>query len=145
MNIEFSSKSPWLSLALLWLSYALLGWYLSAYHVFWYMGAFVTALALAIAWKSIPCLKSLIKLGSRGFFVILTMLTISILFSLALTWSPLLILLIIPFVATFLAKLEMRFAGFSPKSTFLILTLLAGFGLGLGEIIDIMAFPSMRY
>jgi len=38
----------------------------------------------------------------------------------------------------------MRFAGFSQVDTFLFLMLLAGFGLGLGEMIDIMFLPSMR-
>lgn len=144
MNIE-SNKFSWLSLALLWLSYSLLGWYLSAYHVFWLMGALIAALPLAIAWRSIPCLEDLVRFGSRGFRVILIMLVVSILISLITTWSLLVPLMLVPLITTFLAGLEMRFAGFGETSTFLLLIVLAGLGLGLGEIVDIMISPSMRY
>lgn len=144
MNIE-SNKFPWLSLVLLWLSYSLLGWYLSAYHVFWLMAALVAALPSVIAWKSVPCLEDIVRFGSRGFRVILIMLVISILISLITTWSLLITLIIVPLITTFLAGLEMRFAGFSEINAFLLSIVSAGLGLGLGEIIDIMISPSMRY
>jgi hypothetical protein len=44
-----------------------------------------------------------------------------------------------------LAHLEMRFAGLNELYTFVVLTILAGLGLGMGEIIDIVFFPSIRY
>lgn len=144
MDLE-TSKFPWLSLVLLWLSYSLLGWYLSAYHVFWFMGVLVAVLALAIAWKSIPCLKDLIRFGSRGSWVILIMLVISVFISFIATWTLLLTLIIVPLITTFLAEIEMRFAGFSEVNTFVLLTVTSVLGLGLGEIIDILISPSMRY
>lgn len=144
MNIE-SNKFPWLSLVLLGLSYSLLGWYLSAYHVFWLMGVLIAAFPSVIAWRSIPCLEDLVRFGSRGFRVILIMLVVSILISLITTWSLLVTLMLVPLITTFLAGLEMRFAGFSETNTFLLLIVLAGLGLGLGETVDIMISPSLRY
>lgn len=57
MNVGFLSRSPWLPLVLLWLAYALLGWYLSAHHIVWLLGAFVAVLSLAVASKSSPLLE----------------------------------------------------------------------------------------
>jgi hypothetical protein len=50
-----------------------------------------------------------------------------------------------PLAATVLAEVEMRFAGFNKLDTLVVLTMLAGFGLGLGEIVDIKLLPSIRY
>ena len=145
MNISSLSKIPRLSLILLWLTYNLLGWYLSAYHIVWLVGAFIVAVALSIAWQGIFWLESLVNFSSQGLFVILMLLILSILFALVLTWSILVVLIIMPILTTFLAKVEMRFANFNKLHTFLLLTVIAGFGLGLGELIDILFLPSSRY
>ena len=146
MNTAFLSKTPWLSLFLLWLTYALLGWYLSAHHIVWLVGVFVAAVALAVVWKSSPWLEHLIKIASQGLFAILIIsLIFSVSVSLALTRSLLLALIVVPIVITFLAELEMRFAGLSKSNAFLFLIILAGLGLGLGEMVDIVFLPSMRY
>ena len=115
MNIGFLSRIPWLPLILVWMSYALLGWYLSAYHIFWLVGAFVAAVALGVAWKNIPWLERLLKFGSQSLFVVLI---ISVLVALAAKESLLLTLIVMPSVTTFLAEIEMRFAGFSKPDTF---------------------------
>jgi hypothetical protein len=127
---------------LVWLAYTLLGWYLSAHHIVWLVGAFVAAVALAVASKSSPWLERLVRFFSQGLFVVLT---VSILLALAVTWSLLFPLIVLPFVTTFLAEVEMRFTGFSKLDTFWFLTVLAAFGLGMGEIIDIVLLPSIRY
>lgn len=146
MNVGFLSMIPWRPLVLLWLAYALMGWYLSAHHIVWLVGAFVASVALAVAWKSSPLLERLVRFGSQGWFVILIIsLIISTSVALVATWSILLTLIVIPLVTTFLAKVEMRLAGFSQIDTFLFLTILAGFGLGLGEMIDLVLLPSIRY
>ncbi len=46
MNIDFLKKITSLSLLLLWLAYALLGWYLSAHHIIWLVGIFIATVAL---------------------------------------------------------------------------------------------------
>jgi hypothetical protein len=121
------------------------GWVLSAYHIFWLVGAFVTVVALALALKSSPWLEHSVRFCSRGLVGILMTLIISTLLALAVTWPLLLTLIVIPFVTTFLAEIEMRFAGFSQLNKFLFLTLTSGFGLGLGEMIDLLLLPSVRY
>jgi hypothetical protein len=142
MNAGFFSRIFWLLRVLLWLTDALLGWYLSTHHIVWLVGAFVAVVPLAVAWKSSPWLECLVEFGSQGSVVVLV---ISISVALVATNSSILFTLIfMPLVTTFLAKVEMRFADFSQVDTFLFLMLLAVFGLGLGEMIDIMFLPSMR-
>lgn len=146
MNVAFFSRIPRLPLVLLWLTYALLGWELSAHHIVWLVGAFVAALALAVAWKSSPLLESLVMFCSQGWVVLLLIsLIISISVALAITCSILLTLIVMPLVTTFFAEVEMSFAGFSKRNTFLFLTVISGVGLGLGELIDIVLLPSLRY
>ncbi|MEH2262991.1 hypothetical protein [Nostoc sp.] len=142
MNVEFFSRIPLMPLVLLWLAYTLLGWYLAANHIVWLVGAFVTAMVLAIVRKSTSWLERFVEFGSQTLAVVL-FLSISIAF--VATWSLLLRLFIIPFATTLLADLEMRFSGFNKLDSFWILTVLAVLGLVVGELIDILLFPSSRY
>lgn len=66
MNIKFINTNLWLSLVLLWLAYALLGWYLSAYHLIWLIGAFVAAVTLVVTRKSRVWLEHLLKFACQG-------------------------------------------------------------------------------
>ncbi|MEH2135846.1 hypothetical protein [Nostoc sp.] len=142
MNVEFFSRIPLMPLVLLWLAYTLLGWYLAANHIVWLVGAFVAAMVLAIVRKSTSWLERFVEFGSQTLAVVL-FLSISIAF--VATWSLLLRLFIIPFATTLLADWEMRFSGFNKLDSFWILTVLAVFGLVVGELIDILLFPSSRY
>jgi hypothetical protein len=142
MNVGRLSSIPWLPLVFLWLAYFLLGWYLSAYHIFWFVGALVAAVALALSWKSIAALERIVKLASQEVLLILVMLMLSVLLVLAATWSILIPIIVMPLAITFLANVEMRFAGFSRLNTLLCLAVLAGLGLGLGEIIDLLFLSS---
>lgn len=129
-------------LVLLWLAYTLLGWYLAAHHIIWLVGSFVAAMVIAVARKSISWLERLVEFGSKTLAVIL-FLSISIAF--VATWSLLLRLFVIPLATTLLADLEMRFSGLNKLDSFWILTVIAILGLVIGELIDILLFPSRRY
>jgi hypothetical protein len=142
MNVEFFYRIPLMPLVLLWLAYTLLGWYLAANHIIWLVGAFVAAMVVVVVRKSISWLERLIEFGSTTLVVIL-FLSMSI--ALVATWSILLRLFIIPLATTLLADLEMRFSGFNKLDSFWILTVLAVLGLVVGELIDILLFPSIRY
>ncbi len=131
-----------MSLALLCIAYILLGWYLAAHHIIWLVGGFITAVALVIARKSIVWLEQLFTFGSQTLVIVL-FLSLSI--AIVATWSIILSLFLIPIATTFLADLEMRFAGFSKLDSFLALTILALSGLFVGEIVDILLLPSSRY
>lgn len=146
MNINISTI-PWLPLLLLLLAYALLGWYLSAHHIVWLVGAFVAVVALAVTWKSRLWFEPLLKFGSQGLGAVLILsLVVSVSIALATTNGSILIFLVfILLLATFFSEIELRFAGFSRLNTLLFLIFLAGLGLGLGEIIDIVFLPSSRY
>ncbi|QKQ75525.1 hypothetical protein [Nostoc sp. TCL240-02] len=142
MNVEFFNRIPFMPLVLLWLAYTLLGWYLAANHIVWLVGAFVAAMVIVIVRKSTSWLERLIEFGSQTLAVIL-FLSISIAF--VATWSLLLRLFLIPLATTLLADLEMRFSGFNKLDSFWILTVIAVLGLVVGELIDILLFPSSRY
>ncbi|KAF3884766.1 MULTISPECIES: hypothetical protein [Nostocales] len=142
MNNELLHKIPWLPLVFLWLAYAWLGWYLSAHDIAWLVGAFVAALVLAIAWRTIAWLERLIRFGSRALTVVL-FLGASI--ALIATWSIFVTFIVLPLTTTLLAEMEFRFAGFGKRDTFLVLSAIAGCGLVIGEVIDLLIIPSSRY
>lgn len=129
-------------LVLLCLAYAWLGWYLSVNHIIWLVGAFVAALVLAVLWRSISWLERLIEFGSK---ILVVVLVLSASIALIATWSLFSTFIIMPLATTLLAAMELRFAGFSKRDRLLLLTVLAGFGLTVGEAIDIVFLPSDRY
>ncbi|AUT03547.1 hypothetical protein CLI64_25825 [Nostoc sp. CENA543] len=142
LELKSLHRIPILSLILLWLAYAILGWYLAAHHIIWLVGGFIATIAIAVVRRSVSWLESLVSLGSRTLVVILVLST-SI--ALVATWSLLFSLFLIPIASTLLADLEMRFAGFNKRDSFWILTFLAATGLLVGEIIDLSILPSIRY
>ncbi|MHC5599981.1 MAG: hypothetical protein ACYTXC_29320 [Nostoc sp.] len=141
MNVEFFNRIPLMPLVLLLLAYTLLGWYLAGNHIIWLVGAFVVAMVIAVARKSIYWLEQLVEFGSQTLVVIL-FLSISI--ALVATWPLLFSFFIIPLATTLLADLEMRFSDFNKLDSFWILTVIAVLGLLVGEVIDILLFPSNR-
>ncbi|MBH8564345.1 hypothetical protein I8748_19500 [Nostoc sp. CENA67] len=142
MNLELFNRIPVTSLLLLWLTYGLLGWYLAAHEIIWLVGAFVAVVAIAVVRKSVSWLQQLLVFSSKTLVVILV---VSASIALIASWSLLLSLFLIPVATTCLADLEMRFTGFKRLETFWILTSLAASGLIVGEIIDLLLFPSGGY
>ncbi|UKO97798.1 hypothetical protein [Nostoc sp. UHCC 0870] len=142
INLESNHRITLLPLILLWVAYAFLGWYLAAHHIIWLVGGFVATIAIAVVRKSISWLERLVSLGSRTLVVILVL---SISIALVATWSLLFSLFLIPVASTLLADLEMRFAGFNKVDSFWILTVLATTGLVIGELVDILLLPSIRF
>ena len=146
MNVKTFNKVPLLPLMLLWLTYTVLGWYLSAHHIVWLVGAFIIVFALAVGWNSSYWLERLVEFISQKLVTVLIVsLVITTLVALATTWSILLELILLPLGTVFLAEIEMCFAGFNRLNRFLMLTVLTGLGLGLGEMIDILFVPSIRF
>ncbi|MBD2596747.1 hypothetical protein BCD64_27655 [Nostoc sp. MBR 210] len=142
MNAGFVHKIPMLPLVLLWLAYALLGWYLAVHHIAWLVGAFIAAVAIAVVRRSNAWLEELTAFGSK---ILIVILTLGASVALVATWSVLFSLFLIPIATTLLADLEMRFAGFDKKESFRVLTFLAGTGLFIGEAVDLLFFPSSRF
>lgn len=140
------NRIPLLSLSTLWLAYALLGWYLSAHHIVWLVGACVVFAAKAIVWKSSPLLNHLSKLGSQGLVVVISAsLIVSLLVALAITWSTSFAFFAVPFITTFFAQVEMVVNGFNKSQKLSILTITAVLGLIFGEVVDLVFLPSVRY
>lgn len=146
MNIKTFNKIIFLPLVLLWVTYTLLGWYLSAHHIAWVVGAVASAVILMITGKGSPILKQVLWFSSQGLFVIVA---VSLIFSLCailfITDFQFVGLIFLPVITMFWADIEMRSAGFEPHQILLCLAAIAGLGIGLGEAIDILLIPSMRY
>ncbi|NJR56474.1 MAG: hypothetical protein HC768_19130 [Acaryochloris sp. CRU_2_0] len=142
LGMKSPSKLPWLALILLWLAYALVGWNLAVYHVIWFMGLLIIALAMTLSWFGSRWIKQALNYIPT---VLLVALTASILVTLALTSSLFLPLALIPFLTTFYAWSEMRFFNRSQNSTFWSLIAIAILGLSVGELLDLWVLPSARY
>jgi len=142
MSVEFVGRIPVMPLVLLWLAYALLGWYLAVHHIIWLVGAFIATVAIAVVRRSNAWLEELTAFGSK---ILIVILCLGASIALVATWSLLFSLFLIPIATTFLADLEMRFAGFNKRDSFRMLTFLAGAGLFVGEVIDLLLLPSSRF
>jgi hypothetical protein len=145
-NLEFPRRMPWLSLGLLGLAYTALGWYLSAHHILWFVSAVMVAAILALVWKSSPLITQSLAFASEDLVLAVGFsLVVSLSLALATIWSTFVSLFILPLLTTFLADLELRLITFSPRDKFICLLTIAGFGLGVGEVIDLIFVPSLRY
>lgn len=146
MNTELLTRKPWFALMLLGLAYTVLGWHLSAHHIFWLVGSFVIAVTLVTAWKSHPILESLVWFATQKLLVVVAFsLLLSVGITLVLTKPILLNLTLLPLIALLYAELEMRATGFKQMDVFLCSVTMAGLGLLVGEAVDLWVIPSMRY
>ncbi|HEY9861364.1 MAG TPA: hypothetical protein V6D16_17825 [Candidatus Obscuribacterales bacterium] len=146
MNTERLTRKPWFAFVLLVLAYTVLGWHLSAHHIFWLVGTFVIAVTLVTAWKSHPILESLVWFATQKLLVVVGLsLLFSVAVTLVLTKPILLNLTLLPLVSLLYAELEMRATGFKQMDVFFCSVLMAGLGLLVGEAVDLWVIPSMRY
>lgn len=141
------SRLSWVSLGLVSIAYILLGWHLSAYHVVWLVGALAVLFSIAVTCESNPIVELLLRLfGSQSLLIVIGL---SLTFSISLAFiaaEPLLVTLFAaPTITMLLAALDLQSAGVRQLESFVALTIVAIAGLGLGEGIDIMLLPSMRY
>lgn len=139
MGVAFLRRVPWVSLALLLLSFALLGWYLSSYHPIWSFWSFVAVVTatMALIWGGNSLLRWL-KIGSQGLFFSLGLALVA---CLAVLVSGLFAQVIMLLGAELLARIQMQFAGFSKNQTLWVLTVVVGLGLGLGWMAGVMLLP----
>jgi hypothetical protein len=142
MSYYLFTKIPIKPLILLWLAYTWLGWYLSAYHIGWLVGAFVLIFVLAIVWQTTSWLEKLIEIGSKTLVVVL-FLSLSV--ALVTSWSLLSSLILMPLATTILTNIELRLTGLTRLDRLILLIVFAGLGLLIGEVIDICFLPSIRY
>lgn len=146
MNNESFGKIPWLAIGILWLVYALLGWYLAAHHIVWIVGAGVLIATLTFTWKAIPFFKQLSWFSSQGLFIVTVInLVVSLCIILFVSDFQFLGLIFLPILTMLWTDLEMRSAGFNQRQIMLYLAAIASFGIGFGEVIDLMLIPSLRY
>lgn len=142
MNLNILARIPIKSLVLLSFAYAWLGWYLAALHIVWLVGSVVTFFVLAIIGQTTSWLESLIEFGSRTLVVVL-FLSFSI--ALVASWSIIFSLILMPLATAALTNMELRFAGVSKSDRLLLIIVSAGISLGIGETVDLLFLPSLRY
>lgn len=140
MKAAFLRKIPWLSLGLFLLTFSLIGWYLSAYSVIWSFWSLVVVLLITVGiiWFGDDVLRWL-GVGSQGLFVVSGL---TIVACLAVLSSGLFAQVVMLLAAEFLARVEMKYAGFSRNHTLCVLAIIAGLGLGLGWATGVMIHPS---
>jgi hypothetical protein len=145
MKTTRSALRLWPSLGLLGLSYIFLGWYLAANHVILLVGGLMVLLSVAISWQGKPLL-AYFQSGSQLVFVLIAVILILVvLLYLIVSPSVLPSLILFPLLAGFLAEIDMRFIGWSQRRRLLLSTSIATLGLGLGEIVDLILLPSIRF
>lgn len=140
-------RLPWASLGLVSIAYIQLGWHLSAYHVVWLVGILVVIFTIAVACESNPIVELFLRLfGSQSLAIVISL---SLTFSLVVafvTVEPILVALFAtPTITMLLAALDLQATGVRQLESFVALTIVAIVGLGIGEGIDMMLLPSMRY
>lgn len=140
-------KFPWTSLGLVGIAYTLLGWYLSAYHVVWLVGILVAIFTIAAACESNPIVELLLRLfGSQSLSIVVSLsLIFSFLVAFMAAEPEVATLLATPTITTLLAALDFQSAQVRQFESFIALAIVAIVGLGLGEGIDMILLPSMRY
>ncbi|MBF2048683.1 MAG: hypothetical protein IGS54_15215 [Elainella sp. C42_A2020_010] len=132
---------PLLSLGLLWLSYALVGWQLSVYYIFLFIGILIAVAAVAFAWSSTPWFEGLFGYLPQ---VLLIALTISILTALIAIFPMLVPLMVIPMLTTLLAWQEIQALTMRKRYLWSVLITVAIIGLGIGEYVDLFILPSEK-
>ncbi len=142
MSYGLFTRIPIKPLILIWLAYTWLGWYLSAYHIGWFVGALVLTFVLTLIWKTTSWLEKLIEIGSKTLVVVL-FLSLSV--ALVASWSLLFSLVLMPLATTILTNIELRLSGLTRLDRLILLSVFAGLGLVIGEVIDICFLPSIRY
>lgn len=146
MNTESVIQKTWLSLILMGIAYTLLGWYLSAYHVVWLLGACILIATLVTVWKHAPMIEFLDWLRHQRLFVVIGISLLTSVIIIFLILNPLFLnLFFLPFMTILFAELELRIVGFSEREILLYLATIAGLSLGFGEAIDLFISPSLRY
>ena len=127
-------KIPWLSLALLMVTYTTLGWVLAAspWYTLLLTLALILLLAEILAYPFSNVRKGLvysISTDTRAFILAISMAFFT---ALLVIWIHIVVHALVVIAAGLLARLDLLTAGFSDWQTFRILSVfsLAGFGLG---------------
>lgn len=146
MKTQIATRRPWFALMVLGGEYGLLGWYLAAHHIFWLISTFIVVLTFAVVWKKNPILDFVAWFIHQQVLVVISLsFLLSLIVALAFIQPILLSLSLLPSVTLLYALLEMRSAEFKQSDVFLWIVVITGLGLGLGEAIDLLVAPSMRY
>lgn len=134
-----SKKLPWVSLALLLVTYSTLGWLLSPFYDPWFVWVMVVVgVLLLAAWLSSPWAKitntfaRLFKSDTRAFFVIVLAAFLSVVI---ITWFHVFVQALVVVCASTLFKLDAQTARLSQRQTFWLMAILSLIGLGLGAVV----------
>jgi hypothetical protein len=130
----------WLSLIAMVLTYGLLGWQLSAYHVFWSLLALIVVMILvgSLMWGD-KMISRMMRMGPQG---VVTIFLLSSIMTLAVAASTLFGELLILLATQSLAYLEFQTAGFNRSITLVILWLIGSSALSGGWCIGETLYPS---
>lgn len=129
-------KLPWVSLALLLVTYSTLGWILATFHEPGFIWVIIVVLILLLAaFLSSPGAKFrdnfLFKSPTRTFFFIVA----AAFFSVIILWRlHIFVRALVTILAAILVRLEAQESRLSNRQTFWILAIISLAGLGLGAV-----------
>jgi hypothetical protein len=135
-------RIPWSPLVLFWLAYGLVGWYLSAHDIVWYIAIFTAVVVMVVSLTTNPWLGGLLGYIPQ---ILVIVLTISILVTLAVSFSSLSTLIFMPLFTSFLAWQELRSQNLRKKTVLWALVAIALVGLAVGEVVDLSILPNNHY
>lgn len=131
-------KFPWVSLALLLVTYITLGWLLSALHAPWPVWVIVVVCVLLLAaslsspWSKIRySFAPLFKSDTRTFLIATLGAFLSVV---VITWLPAFAHALVVVSAGTLFKLDAQTSGLSERQAFWLLAIVSLVGLGLGAV-----------
>jgi hypothetical protein len=130
----------WVSLLTVGLAYGLLGWQLSARHIFWSIGslAAVFIFTIALMWGG-QILGRMMRIGPRG---LITMLIFSLALTLAASTPTAFVEIMILVATQLFTRLEFQIAGFSRSITLVIILSVSSTTFIGGWLIGYHLFPS---
>ncbi|HEY9703217.1 MAG TPA: hypothetical protein V6C58_12260 [Allocoleopsis sp.] len=135
------NKLPWVSLLILFVTYAACGWTLPAKIMYWYMWLFVSLSALIICLFLTSSLKIFDRIFSKLLATDNRAFILAILFSLTTViffrWINIAVRILLLVCATILARLDLQVEGFTKVQAFFILYFFSLLGLGTGILLHI--------
>jgi hypothetical protein len=135
-------RIPWLSLVILLLAYALVGWNLADYHLFWGLSFCLIASALTFAWMGSEWMSRILGYMS---IVLIIATAVSLFITLTLISSLYLTLGFLPILTMLFAWQEMRFWNYSMGSTTVTLAGAALLGTGFGAVLNFATLSGTQY
>ena len=138
-----NKPKPWVALLCMCGCYGLVGWHCSAYGGVWSIGSWIGALGLT--WGLLWGWQQISGVLKRGPKILVSIGVLSLVLTVAISFSRLFLLLIMVVASTIFARLELQISGLSRFWTLATLSIVSGTMIGLGWYLGKQFYPSSEY